>query len=599
MNPLNNILIVGGGPIGLLLSNYFSKSNSNIFLLDTDKVKVNLIKSEGIIIENGDKKEKIILKNVYSSISEIDSSATIDIVIFSTKSYHTFNAAKQIKEKFGVLPVVSAQNGIETENILASVFGESNVLRLVINFAGNLLAPNVVKQSFFIPPNYIASIDDSKTHIASQFAQKLTSVQITTKEIDSFQLIKQVWEKTILNSALSALCGITKMTMSEVMNNPDLVDIVEQTIYEAVEVAQAEKIIFDNDFIRKCIRYLKNAGNHFPSLAIDMINGRETEIDYFNGKIIQYGRKHYIKTPINQLFYTIVKASSLKNLSKISSSEKILKVQENGVPVSKHLPHYLGVDLGSSYTKLVVIDQNNRVIYKNTLKTFNKDKISIQHVLNAIHTEFNIVASCATGYGRKFFPQSNITKTEINCAAKAANLYLKGEKCIIDIGGEDIKVIKCDNQGNVENFYLNDKCAAGTGSFIAEIAERVGIDIIELNNLAKHSKYNKPLNSFCTVFAKTEIMNWIFEGVPIQDIAKGIYLSIASRVSKLRIDTGTPVILVGGLAAYHPYLKEILEQTLNTKILVTEHPQHIVAIGAAIMAKEHSQYETNLKNQTV
>ncbi|GIV27138.1 MAG: hypothetical protein KatS3mg027_0952 [Bacteroidia bacterium] len=585
MSPLNNVAIIGAGPIGLILANYLKKSGSNIFLFDKDKVKVNLIKNEGITIQQSDKKEILKLKHVFSDFQEADANTIFEIAIFCTKAYQTDGAGKTFKNHFGVIPVLSAQNGIETENILKNIFGENNVLRMVINFAGNLLAPNQVKQTFFIPPNYIASIDDSKRNLAKNLAQQLTSVELETRDLDSFSILKQIWEKTILNSALSALCGISKMTMKEVMSQPDMVEIVEQTIQEAVEVAAAEKIFFDDDFIRKCIRYLKKAGDHYPSLAIDMMNGRETEIDFFNGKILQYGRKHYIKTPMNQMFYNIVKAQTQKSIPNIS----FLSIQNNYAvkSSSKKADAYLGIDLGSSYTKIAVIDTDNQILFKTILKTFNRDKISIHHVIDTVQKEYNIQSSCATGYGRKYFTQSDIVKTEINCAARGVNIFIPGEKTIIDIGGEDIKIIKCDKQGLVENFSLNDKCAAGTGSFIVEIAEKTGLDIKEMNDLAKHSTYNKPLNSFCTVFAKTEIMNWIFEGMSVQDIARGIYLSIASRVGKMRIDTTCPVVLIGGVSAYHPYFREILENQLKTKIYTLDHPQHIVAIGAALMAKDY------------
>ncbi len=119
---------------------------------------------------------------------------------------------------------------------------------------------------------------------------------MTTKVLTSFEILKKVWEKTILNSSLSALCGVGRMTMKEIMEIPDTVEIIQQVIEEAVEVAEAEKIKFEDDFIRKCIRYLKKAGHHFPSLAVDLMNNRPTEIDYFNGKIVAYGRKHYVRT---------------------------------------------------------------------------------------------------------------------------------------------------------------------------------------------------------------------------------------------------------------------------------------------------------------
>lgn len=583
---LNKIAIIGGGPVGLLLAKFFHTTGSDIYLFDTDKVKVNLLRKEGITIQFQENKENFHLENIYSHISEVPRDRSFDVVFFSTKSYQTKKAAIDFYNHLGIHPVVSAQNGIETEEILKDIFGDSFVLRMVINFAGNLLAPNVVKQSFFIPPNYIASIDDSRSDLADKISLQLSEIGIETKSVDSFSILKYVWEKTILNSSLSALCGIAKMTMKEVMTQPEMIELVEQIIIESVEIAAAEKIFFEDDFIRKCMRYLKKAGDHFPSLAIDMMNGRETEIDYFNGKFVHYGRKHYIKTPLHQIFYTIVKGQSLKNI--VSSNLPTNGLSSNSLTTdhSKNIQAYLGIDLGSSYTKIAVLDENGQLLFKTILKTFNRDKISIQHVIDTIYNEYNILASCATGYGRKYFAQSDIIKTEINCAARCVNQFVQGEKVIIDIGGEDIKVIKCDKAGLVENFYLNDKCAAGTGAFITEIAERAGLDIREMSELAKHSEYNKPLNSFCTVFAKTEIMNWIFEGLPIQDVAKGIYLSIASRVSKMKIDTSCPIIFIGGISAYHPYFKNILEETLHAKITTLDNPQFIVAIGAALMAKD-------------
>ena len=113
--------------------------------------------------------------------------------------------------------------------------------------------------------------------------------------------------------------------MKEAMANPDTLEIVEQIIMEAMEVAKAEDIIFEQNFAKICIRYLKNAGNHFPSLAVDLLNKRENEIDYMNGKIIEYGRKHYIKTPINLVFNNLVKAITHKNCNDNQSKDTFLE----------------------------------------------------------------------------------------------------------------------------------------------------------------------------------------------------------------------------------------------------------------------------------
>lgn len=587
------IAIIGMGPVGSILAMYFQEAGCEIIVCVKDKVKMNIIKQDGFHFE-GNINKKISFNHIVNNIADLQSHEP-DIIIFALKSYQTKPVALELFKNFNKEKqvVVSAQNGIETENILTEIFGDSNVLRMVINFAGNILSPNRVKFTFFIPPNYIASIDDSKTSFAEFIANCLTKVHLTTQVLTSFEIIKKVWEKTILNSSLSALCGVGRMTMKEIMEIPDTVEIVQQVIEEAVEVAEAEKIKFEDDFIRKCIRYLKKAGHHYPSLAVDLMNNRPTEIDYFNGKIVAYGRKHYVRTSINLLFTNIVRgmsqksANALVDLTQLSLVNKLNDVSKK--TISKNQLAYLGVDLGSAFMKFTVIDEDDNIVFQTAIKTLNRDKVAFKHVLNAIHAEYNIQTSCATGYGRKHFVEADFNKTEINCAAVGVSKYLEGRKCIIDIGGEDIKIIHCDENNAVENFYLNDKCAAGTGSFITEIAERADVSVSDMSQLAQQSDFKKELNSFCTVFAKTEIMSWIFDGVPLPDIAKGIYLSIANRVAKMRLKSDATIILIGGVIANHPHLKDVLEKRLKVTIQTINNPQFTVSYGAAIMAKNYTQ----------
>ena len=133
---------------------------------------------------------------------------------------------------------------------------------------------------------------------------------------------------------------------------------------------------------------------------------------------------------------------------------------------------------------------------------------------------------------------------------------------------------------------MNDKCAAGTGSFLSEIAERAEINISEMSGLASLSAYDKELNSFCTVFAKTEIMNWVFEGMKTPDIARGIYISIANKVAKMRLDPGIPTYMIGGVIAHHPYLKTLLNEKFDKDIQIIENPQFTVSFGAALIAMQ-------------
>ncbi len=163
---------------------------------------------------------------------------------------------------------------------------------------------NSVHVSFFNPPNYVASLADGGNAMAQRFADLLNSVKLETEIPRDIQ--DYVWEKAILNAALSAVCAITRRTMKEVMDFPRTLELVEGIIDESVRVAEMERIELGNKFRRFCIRYLKNAGHHRPSMLVDLENGDPTEIDQLNGKIVQYGRKHCLPTPLNQSVTALV-----------------------------------------------------------------------------------------------------------------------------------------------------------------------------------------------------------------------------------------------------------------------------------------------------
>ena len=604
--------VIGLGPVGLILAVKLKEAGCQVAICDKDEFKLKKIREEGVYLENM-MQSHTMFDLVCNSAKDMEN-MDLDFLIFALKSYHTPGAAREAEclnsEK---LMVVSAQNGIDIEELLYPVFGESKTMRMIINYAGNMVSPNVVRVSFFTPPNYIGPVDDAKSKQAELYSSILDISGLTTKKVDSFEIVKRAWEKTILNASLSALCGVSRLTMAEAMADVETIELIEQIIEEGIEVAAREKIRFPDDFNRKCIRYLKNGGDHFPSLAVDLINNRPTEINYLNGKIVEYGKKHYVRTSLNLAFTNMVKAMTNKNVVLRvpgAAGEQNKKIISKGLVDKgktalyyKELSCFMGIDLGSAYSKFTVIDENGHPIFRYILQTINRDKNAMKNVMQAIHTAFNIKYSCATGYGRKHFPDTDIVKTEINCAAVGVSEYFPGEKNIIDIGGEDIKVIQCEKDNHVGNFYMNDKCAAGTGAFLSEISERAEINIEDMSTLAAQSGYNKELNSFCTVFAKTEIMHWVFDGMSNPDIAKGIYISIANKVAKMRITAGMPIYLIGGVIAHHPYLSKILSEKFNKEIKTIEQPQHIVSYGAALTARHAWQAlqpkEKPVKNESV
>ena len=301
------------GPVGQVLAAFFKEAGCEVAVTDLDKEKLSLIRHDGVeLVEKLEK--KVYFKHVYNSIEDL-LDHDFDILVCAVKAYHVDHIIKQIEAKPTKkdLFLLSAQNGIDVRRKYISHFEESRIFRMVVNYAGNLQAPNVTAVTFFNAPNFVANVDDKHPEVSAWIAEVLTSVGLITDSVDSFCVSSKVWEKTILNAALSPLCALSRLTMKEAMSHPDTLEIVEQVIYEAVEVAKAEEIKLPENFVKLCIRYLNNAGNHMPSLAIDLINNHPTEIDYMNGKIVEYGRKHYIKTPLNLTLTNLVRAISHKN----------------------------------------------------------------------------------------------------------------------------------------------------------------------------------------------------------------------------------------------------------------------------------------------
>ena len=250
------------------------------------------------------------------------------------------------------------------------------------------------------------------------------------------------------------------------------------------------------------------------------------------------------------------------------------------------MKYFLGIDIGSSYKKFVVIDELNKIHLKKVVKTMTRYKEDENFINEEISNNFDKVRTGVTGYGRFHQKNAEVIKTELYCASAGLSEFYPYDKTIIDIGGEDIKIIKSAANGKVIDFYMNSKCAAGTGAFITEVAERAEIDIKSMSALASKSLKNKELNSFCTVFAKTEIMEWIFEQTHQEDIAKGIYISIVNRIKKIPVDLSLPLLLIGGVAEYHPYIKNVIEDSFGKEVIIPEFPQYINAFGAAIFAKQ-------------
>jgi predicted CoA-substrate-specific enzyme activase len=256
-------------------------------------------------------------------------------------------------------------------------------------------------------------------------------------------------------------------------------------------------------------------------------------------------------------------------------------------------PYYAGIDVGSWSTKAVIIDSEVKVLGKHLVRSgvdFTKaaEMAFDEALAQAKVAKEDVKMVISTGYGRKNVQFADENRTEIMCHGFGAHYHFPEAATIIDIGGQDNKVIRVNGRGRSTNFVLNRKCAAGTGAFLDEMALRLNVRLEDLNGLAERSTKRIKLGSFCTVFTGTEILKLVQQGEKVEDIAWGLYLSVATRISEMAPLEGT-VILTGGVIAHNPILKDIFKQEFGVQCRVPPDPQYIGALGAALVALTSSR----------
>ena len=250
-----------------------------------------------------------------------------------------------------------------------------------------------------------------------------------------------------------------------------------------------------------------------------------------------------------------------------------------------------GVDIGSLTAKAVILRDSDILGY--AILPTGPDVAGVaSHTLEAALDKAGLArnrlaAVVSTGYGRARVQYASRTVTEITCDARGAHFLFPGARMVIDIGGQDSKVISLDGEGRVIDFAMNDKCAAGTGRFLEVMAHALDIELEQLGTVSL--KHRKPvvISSMCTVFAESEVVSLIAEGYAREDILNGLHQAIASRVSSmaqgLRVEN---TVVVSGGVAKNTGVVRALEQNLKVKVKVPAEPQIVAALGAAICARE-------------
>ena len=248
---------------------------------------------------------------------------------------------------------------------------------------------------------------------------------------------------------------------------------------------------------------------------------------------------------------------------------------------------YAGIDVGSCTTKAVVIDQEDNVVGSHVRRSgVDYQSAATESLEIALGGKgWDGIPIVSTGYGRHSINFATEAKTEIACHAKGGFHYVQRALTVVDIGGQDNKVIKLDNQGRRLDFKMNRKCAAGTGTFIEEIAARMAIPLDMLDGMARKAEKRVKIGSYCTVFASTEILSLIRAGVSSEELVRGVFESVVDRVMEM-IPLADTVLLCGGVVEYFPIVADIFKERISGEVIVPPHPQLTGAYGAALFARQ-------------
>lgn len=252
-----------------------------------------------------------------------------------------------------------------------------------------------------------------------------------------------------------------------------------------------------------------------------------------------------------------------------------------------------GLDIGSITTEALLFEKNKGILSYTIVQTGADSKKSAEIALEKVlaypsKQRSDLSYIVATGCGRKRADFANQAITEITCIAKGVNFLFPEARTVIDIGGQDTKVIRIDEKGRVVEFEMNDKCAAGTGRFIEVMAKALNVELEKIGDISLQHKKELTISSICTVFAESEVVSLVSEGEALEDILYGIHKAIADRTMGLITRLGgvqPEVIMTGGVAKNIGVVKA-LEKALNQPLKIYMEPQIVGALGAAILALE-------------
>ncbi|MBI2918165.1 MAG: 2-hydroxyglutaryl-CoA dehydratase [Chloroflexi bacterium] len=252
-----------------------------------------------------------------------------------------------------------------------------------------------------------------------------------------------------------------------------------------------------------------------------------------------------------------------------------------------------GVDVGSTQTKAIIMDRERRIVGRTLIDTgahvTRAAERAFQHALEQASLERSAIGFVVgTGYGRYKVTFGDTQVTEISCHGRGAHFIFPGTRTVIDMGGQDAKGIRVNPSGEVQDFVMNDKCAAGTGRFLKNAAEVLNLSLDEIGDVSLRGRSPVRLSTVCTVFVESDIMSYLAQNRSVEDILAGIHSAVAARTIALvrRVGIEEEVTFTGGVARNTGMVRS-LEQKLEMVLNVSPESHYVGAIGAALFALDH------------
>lgn len=253
----------------------------------------------------------------------------------------------------------------------------------------------------------------------------------------------------------------------------------------------------------------------------------------------------------------------------------------------------MGIDIGSTACKCIILKDRQEIVARAIVPlgtgTTGPREVYQNALLQCNLSKTEIKRTMVTGYGRFTFDDADNQKSELSCHAKGINFLFPSVRTIVDIGGQDVKVMRVSSKGMLENFVMNDKCAAGTGKFLDVMARIINVQVSELGEIGLRATDEVSISSTCTVFAESEVISKLSSQVKIESLVAGIHRSVTQRVAALAFRNGiVPAVAMSGGAALNKGVVALLSQELKTEIKVHDDCQLAGALGAAVLAADEA-----------